>query len=294
MPKTLGPNIRLQPRDIKVLRGLYESRLATLKHATALWFDGHQEAAKKRLARLKRAKLIGERPRHKNEPALLYLKRAGYELLRSGDHLDGLPTPSVAAFEKRIQVSDLTIRHETAVMDVKAAFCSAVAAAENLEMREFITWPRLCSFEATPGPMQPLMTVKPDGFVRVEETDANGNRWEHAMFLEVDRSTHSLEKLAKKARCYLDYYRSGSFAATAGASHDQYRSHPFRVLWILKTPARRANLAHHLLENRPAILAQAWMITLDQFIQDPLGQGWRRPTQYLDSKSNDREDLRLF
>jgi hypothetical protein len=38
--------ITLQERDISLLRGLFECRVMTITHATALFFDGKSEAAK--------------------------------------------------------------------------------------------------------------------------------------------------------------------------------------------------------------------------------------------------------
>lgn len=55
--------LQLQDRDFAVLRGLFESRVMTTEHATALYFDGKVEAAKKRLQKLKTAGFITERPR---------------------------------------------------------------------------------------------------------------------------------------------------------------------------------------------------------------------------------------
>jgi hypothetical protein len=53
-------HISLQDRDFDLLRGLFESRVITTDHATALYFDGKSEAAKKRLQKIKAAGLISE------------------------------------------------------------------------------------------------------------------------------------------------------------------------------------------------------------------------------------------
>ena len=57
-----------QDRDFALLRGLFECRVMTTDHATALYFDGKNEAAKKRLQKIKAAELISERPRRAFEP----------------------------------------------------------------------------------------------------------------------------------------------------------------------------------------------------------------------------------
>jgi hypothetical protein len=50
--RTTRAEVELQERDLAVLQGLFESRLMTLTHITRLYFNGHAEAAKKRVQRL--------------------------------------------------------------------------------------------------------------------------------------------------------------------------------------------------------------------------------------------------
>ena len=61
--------ISLQDRDIALLCGLFECRVMTTDHATALYFDGKNEPAKKRLQKIKAIGLITERPRRAFEPS---------------------------------------------------------------------------------------------------------------------------------------------------------------------------------------------------------------------------------
>ena len=79
----------------------------TAVHIAALHFGGSKEAAKKRLQRIKAAKLIGERTRRVNEPAVLFLTRKGFSLLSDEGQLADFPKLSVSAFEKRADVSAL-------------------------------------------------------------------------------------------------------------------------------------------------------------------------------------------
>ena len=51
--------VQLQARDIAVLRALYEARVMTLDHLSVVCFDGHGEAAKKRVQKLKGAVRAG-------------------------------------------------------------------------------------------------------------------------------------------------------------------------------------------------------------------------------------------
>src|SRR5690349_14639011 len=114
-------SVSLQGRDFSLLRSLFESRVMTTDHAAAIYFDGKNEAAKKRLQKLKVAGLVGERPRRAFEPSVLFLTRKGLELLQEQGVLAQYPAFSLPALDRRARVSDLTIRHELEVMDVKTA-----------------------------------------------------------------------------------------------------------------------------------------------------------------------------
>ena len=80
------------------------------------------------------------------------------------------------------------------------------------------------------------MLVKPDGFIRIHEAEADDGLSEHTFFLELDRSTETLDTLVSRALCYLDYYKSGNFAVRNGGKPTAFREYPFRVLMVLRPP----------------------------------------------------------
>jgi hypothetical protein len=274
--KLLGLDI--QQRDFEVLCGLFECRVMTTLHVAALYFEGRREAGKKRLQKLKAAGLISERGRRVNEPSVLFLTRKGFALLSNENLLSDYPRLSAAAFEKRADVSALTIRHELEVMDVKAAFYSALKNLEKFSIAEFSTWPRLHEFKALrPGYDTTEVLVKPDGFMRIHEKEKDGGVSEHTFFLEVDRSTETQGTLVNRAGCYLDYYKSGGFAVANGASRSAYKEYPFRVLIVLKSAERRENTADKLLHGNPPIRTLVYLSTLSEATADPVGKIWIRP-----------------
>ena len=67
MPK--NDALQLQNRDLTLLRGLFECRVMTTDHATAMYFNGNYDPAKKRLQKIKAAGLITERPRRAFDPS---------------------------------------------------------------------------------------------------------------------------------------------------------------------------------------------------------------------------------
>lgn len=265
----------IQERDIAILTGFFDSRIMTASHVAALYFAGRREAAKKRLQALKRAGLISERPRQSFEPAILFLTRSGIDLLRQRGVLIRYPYFDNKALERRARVSETTIRHELAVMDVKATLCAALEKCAGLSISEFTTWPLLTQFESDIG----NSPVKPDGFARIDGVDGK----KHALFIELDRSTETQSILVARAQSYLRHYMSGRFAKHHGASPSAFKSHPFRVLYVLQTEERRNNTAESLLRTNPPILSIIWLTTIREILADPLGPIWVRPVDYRDA-----------
>jgi Replication-relaxation len=281
-----------QDRDFRLLRDLFESRIMTTAHIASLYFNGSKEAAKKRLQKLKAAELISERKRRVNEPSILSLTRKAFTLLTKQDLLADFPRLSPTAFEKRADVSPLTIRHELEVMDVKAAFCSALKSSATFSIAEFSTWPRLHEFKAMrPGYAGTEVLVKPDGFIRIHEKEKDGGVSEHTFFLEVDRSTETQGTLINRAACYLDHYKSGGFAVANNAQRSAYKEFPFRVLFVLKSTERRNNTAARLLESNPPIRTLVYLSTLKEVVADPVGKIWIRPTDYSQTGATPKAGL---
>jgi hypothetical protein len=279
--KKQSDSIRFQERDFALLKSLFDCRVMTTTHATALYFDSKIHAANKRLQKLKSCGFIAERPRRAFQPSILFLTRKGIKQLETEGILENYPSFALPALDRRARVSDLTIRHELEVMDVKAAFHSAIKALPTRTIAEFNTWPLLNEFTAyRPGYDGAEVPVKPDGFIRIHETDVAGDKFEHAFFLEVDRSSEVQETLVAKAGCYLDYYRRGGFAVRNGATRDDYKKFPFRVLMVFKNAERRNNTAERLLQNTPPILRMTYLSTFEEVTNDPTGAIWIRPLDY--------------
>jgi hypothetical protein len=277
----------LQERDLAILQGLFESRLMTLTHLTHLYFNGRSEAAKKRIQRLKRERFIRERARRVYQPSILHLSRRAFGELSSRGMLLEYPQLAWNQLEDRAKVSELTLRHELAVLDVKTALSCAIRKISHYELVEFSTWPLLYQFQAAqpplPGTYHPTrVLIKPDGFVRLHEHAADGDRFEHFFFLEVDRSTESRETLARRVYGYQDFYRRGGLAVRHGFTPEDYKDFPFRVLMVLRNEERRNNMAERLLQSDPPALTMVWLTTFAEVTTDPLGAIWMRPLEYRD------------
>lgn len=276
MTRARTVSARLQPRDILVLRGLFDARAMTLRHIAALHFEGRSDAAKKRLQKLKRAGWVRERSRPRNEPGVLHLTAAGLETLcASDDTVTYDSSPRLLA--RRMRVTDHTLRHELAVMDVKIAIIVGVRERPGLSIVEFSTWPADNAFQAVqpamPGAPSKLATVRPDAYVHIRDGEDNDYRF----FLEVDRSTETLDTIAQKAACYRSFYQRGGFAERCGGRSAAVEDFPFVVLVVVKSVERRDNIARRLLEIVPPVLSQVWIGTMQMLTADPLGRVWLQP-----------------
>src|SRR6185437_15671045 len=136
---------------------------------------------------------------------------------------------------------------------------TAAAQTASLSIEEFSTWPLLYEFQASPAGDHPSMTMRPDGFIRLHETESDGSVLEHTFFVEIDRSTEVLDTLITRCLCYRDYYRRGGLAGRYGRPRAEFDQFPFRVLIVVRTAERRNNLCERLLSLRPPILSQVWL-----------------------------------
>lgn len=275
--------LQLKDRDYALLRGLFESRLMTSVHAAEFHFDGKHPYAVKRIRQLKAAGLVGERREQVNEPSLLFLTRKGFSLLKGQGHLSELPPLGKTSFQARTSVSDLTLRHELDIMDVKAAFHAALRNSGKFSISEFSTWPLLYQFTIPRQGYGADVPVKPDGYIRIHEKEEGTKGFYRDFFLEVDRSHKEQGRLVDQAACYHDYYRSGGFAVRNGGQPTDFKEYPFRVLIVLKSAARRNNLAERLAQNNPPILTRAWLAAITDVTANPLGAIWITPADYRDA-----------
>lgn len=263
----------------------------TLEHIAALYFEGKSEATKKRMQKLKAAGLLAERPRRASEPSVLHLSSDALALLRERGLLADYPALTRTAMVKRTQVSGLTLLHELEILSIKSAMVPAVNALARFGVSEFSTWPLLNEFKVSRRVIDPNksgeITIKPDGFIRIQESEPDGSLSEHTFYLEHDRSTESQQVLATKARAYLEHYRSGGLAAKHGRPRSEFREFPFRVLMVLQTAERRDNTIAVLLANKPPTLTQVWLTTFEDVKSNPLGAIWIRPKDRRDGGVND-------
>lgn len=269
--------IDVQDRDVAILRGLFDARIATIHQLSTLYFGGRIEAARKRVQKLKAAGIIHERPRKATEPSIHCLTRKAFHILEQRGVLADYPSFGWSQLEKRARVSPMTLKHELEVMDCRAALTVA-AEKSGYRIPEFTCWPRLIEFPGRDSGGQPLL-VRPDGFIRIAGSDQSGG-FEDLFYFELDRSTEELDRLAERAVAYRHFYLTGGLASKFGQPRSEFKQFPFVVLMVFRTAERRNNMTERLLRIVPPIRNQVWLATFEEFIREPLGKIWVKPGDY--------------
>jgi Replication-relaxation len=263
-------------RDVRVLRELFDSRLLTTSQLAAIHFDARIEAAKQRLHHLKKAKLITGRARiSPAEPQPIKLTRDGFQWLRDHAGLDDYPRLSWGSMRVRLSVSDLTLRHELAVGDVKAAFYNHARKHEGVTIDRFVTWPRLLRFK-NPDARSSQKLVSPDGFTRMSMAIAEQSV-RYDCFLEIDRGTETIGRILARAVAYVQHYKGGAYAKRLGGDPNRPHEYPFRVLWTFPSRSRLRNFAEACRKSTPPILKMHWLAVQADVVTDPFSDIWVRP-----------------
>jgi hypothetical protein len=289
-PRLVPREIRIEPRDVEILSGLFECRIMQRRpHITEVYFGGKDEAAKKRVTALRRCRYIVEHDpeRYKNEKAIYRLAPRGFEALKERGALDRFNAVCGKDFawrslEDRHQVSQFTLEHELGVMDLKAALYRAARFPANPRIAEFWSWPQLLSFSA-PAQDGSAQTVRPDAFLRLVRESEN-RELSRMHYIEFDRGSENHDRLVQKVEGYRRYNRSKAFARfLTGAEDGEFT---FRVLIVFqRTTTQHAeerlfNCAHALSKMNPPVRSSAWLTTYEEFVADPFARIWICPEDY--------------
>jgi hypothetical protein len=271
-------DLELQPRDIRLLLDLFEGRIIRIREAAALYYDGSDDVAKRRLRYMAEAGLLKDVPNksEKGKPPVVYAFAVGaFRLLTEHGVLQGFsPKEWDQKLRKRFTMAASTLEHELAILEVRAAMVPAIDTHPGHKVMEFGTWPEAFAFKTKLVEEGKVRTVtqKPDGYLCIAKHGLDGRRAFLHFFIEVDRGTEELKTLASKAERYREHYRSGGFADWLGQPRGSYRAHPFRVLMVLPSSERAANVARAIGASK-----QVWISTHQDVRTNPLGAIWTVP-----------------
>ncbi len=238
----------------------------TLRHIAAIYFSGHREGARKRIHRLVAHGYLSQRPRNPGEPGIYSLTRMAFEALRREGKVERSILGGSEQHAKRFQVSRLTLEHELGVLDCMTALVVAIRERPAFSLGVFSTWPQRLQFQTFHPESRRPVTVKPDGYLCFQNEASQCVRF----FLEVDRSTETLDSLVGRIASYRSFYRQGGMAKRLGYDPEVYRRFPLRVIITCKSAQRRQLLAERLEALHPPIRGFVCVATANDFLMDPL------------------------
>ncbi|MFC1601905.1 replication-relaxation family protein, partial [Candidatus Sumerlaeota bacterium] len=233
-------NVALQPRDIDLLRDVFENRFITITHAALLHFSNLKSAdasAKRRLARLAEVGLLGKQiiPLEKHKTIFTFTKKA-YDILAE---CGVLPQITAAVWDSKMRkrfsgIKNSTIEHEIGMLDIKAALAPAIQKQAHLRIIDFGIWPQAYEFKFQRGGSFP--TFQPDGFLAVaEHRPAEAQPTVQYFYLELDRGTESLDKITEKMKAYRYHLREGGFGEWIGKTETKISERTFRAAFVVDT-----------------------------------------------------------
>ena len=231
MPAKNG--FELQDRDIELLNYIFQLRLATIDHLSAL--SGRSvRALWNRLLRLKQRRYLASVARFMQKQVYAIGSEGVPVLVEHGY------APRVVA-EKRLRHHELTeigIRHSLFIADIHVRMI-VLARSGPITLAHWQEGPALWdSVVAHDG--EPPIPVRPDAYFTLNRTDQPDGKNTIHIFLEADRSTMAHSRMAAKIAGYLAYYEQGLHAR-------KYRGMPaFLVATVTQTRSRAKELRKDL------------------------------------------------
>lgn len=223
---------KLTDSDRRIIDSLATVRIATGRQLQALhWSDSDSD---KRLARHHLAKLTSLRLVARLDRRVGGI-RAGSDGFTYALDVAGLRLVEDLSPARRRRPStpgDRYLAHALAVTDCYVDL-RRIQATGDLELLGFEAEP--ACWRTYPGHGGQLLTIKPDAFALLADQE-----WEHRWFIEVDRDTEHRPTILRKAKEYVDYWRSG----VEQRQHDLFP----KVLWVAPT-VRRADELQGVLEG---------------------------------------------
>ena len=242
----------LTARDLRIVAALKQHRFLTTSHLERLHFDDHAtplsagRSARRVLAKLKTLGVLTSLPRS------LGGVRGGssqyvWHLTPVGERLVSTQT------ERRVrEPSTAFLDHELGIASIHVDLIDAERAGK-LRLITFTTEPRC--WRPFPGSGGQVITLKPDFFAVV----AAHPEYESLLFGEYDRSTESTKTIAKKAKVYESYWRTGI---------EERRSGGFpQVLWIAPDATRLTRIRHELGRTASVTMALHAFTTPGQVVE---------------------------
>jgi hypothetical protein len=237
---------QLSDRDWAVLHDLGRVRLLTGRHIQRLHVveDSPLTQARRTRSLLQRLNDMGLVTRLERRVGGLRAGSAGftYALSTTGQQLiTGKGPAGGHRLRRPWEPSSIFVDHALAVSELYVQLREAARHDPGVEPLDFQAEPG--AWRHWYGPSGEPFVLKPDAFV-VVATDAE----EHFSFLELDRSTESLQVIRRKALTYVSYWQSGQEQVAQGLFP--------RVVFVVPDERRKAGVVDTLSQ----LDAESWQL----------------------------------
>jgi hypothetical protein len=234
-------------RDAEILSYVYQLRLATLDHLTALT-NRSQKTLERRLPKLRDERyLVRLKPRpHKG---LYVLGPAGVSVLIEGGYA---PRELADRRQRETEWKDLMIPHALLVSSIHTKFLLLTRHSSSKLAHWQHDEPKLWdSVETADGEKLP---VRPDAYFVLRHARRPGEKNELHFFLEADVGTMSHTRLALKIKAYAAYHQQQRHVAKFGMNF-------FQVAIVTQTKTRSDNLRAELYSPMSTAQRRAYHFT---------------------------------
>jgi hypothetical protein len=252
--------IKIQDRDISIIQEIAACRFLSLSQIADLCFGGKREAARKRLQKLVRARvLVSKRVGVATSVFLIASRMAGVVASHRGKDRRRIRKPTL---------SFASIDHELAIRNFRVAVVRE-AIKESITIEEFSIDSHHLAFRIDGS------VVRPDGFFQVRFDDRV-----RAFFFEVDTGTEPLRTISQRLEGYRSFKRREKRNVVL-STRNSPENRTFQVLFIFKTEGRCKSALKYFEgsgSNR-FVLFSTW----DAAFTRPFDPLWRFPGRRLRS-----------
>jgi hypothetical protein len=260
------PPFRPGPRDVDILRYVYEYRFLSTPHLVALT-DGDKTSVEKRLYKLWQHGYLERRwdrdlTGKAQGPAVYQLDKVGAEALAQ---VSGIDPGDLDWRVDRDKLTQYHFQHACMVAHIRTVFTLAVRARPEVKLlfwrhdKETQDSVPLAEDDAVyKGAKRETLPIVPDSYFGLSWSDPNGIATGYCM-LEADRSTMAQKDFLNKLRAYWLWWRAGKHKEKFGINR-------FIVLTIALTSERAQNLFElsKRADDRGTGSSMFWFTTLHQ------------------------------
>lgn len=263
--QTQKPNLKLQQRDLDIIKAVYDYRFLSSEQIRAL-ITGSDQTITRRLQKLYHNQYLDRLQGWLSQPIIYALGNKGAEALTQYFDID---RGKINWLKKNAEVKEYYKDHILMIAGFRIILTLALKGNPSAKLIEWVSETTLKGILQEGKDKRPALI--PDAFFTIEDK----GDWMF-FFLEADRSTMTNERFFKKMQSYWYFYKQNQHKT-------KFQIDSFRVLTITKSEARRENLRTitKLADDRQTGSPMFWFATeKDYNLQNPetiLGPVWQTP-----------------